>query len=96
MNKNQIQQLLDSDNARLRINKYCVLRRWQTEPLGEKADRLEAEITIPYNCLRMREIQAREPQAVMEEVATVLIREFIKAAELFSDAPGQLTTRPGW
>lgn len=80
MSKRAIQQLLDSNIATLRLNKFCVLRRRQIGAHGEQEDELDAVFSITHVASHIIPIKAREPQEILKEVADAQTEAFTEAA----------------
>ena len=83
--KKEIEQLLNSENARLQINKFCVLSRTQKD--GQPFyDRLTAYFSVTHFCDHVVEIKSRDWEGVVEELAKAQEDCFISVGKQYSIA----------
>lgn len=79
--KNKITDLLNRDDATLKINSFCELRRYQKNALGNPVDRLDAVFSITHSSDFVVTISARDWRGVIEELRTAQRKAFAEAAE---------------
>lgn len=82
--KKEIENLLNSENAYLDLNKFCCLHRWQKNAFGESVDCLKAEFSITTTYDYSEYITARDWRGVVEQVRAAHTRAFAKASEVLS------------
>lgn len=84
--KKEINELLSSENATLRLNKFCTLYRWQVNALGERVDFLRAEFSVTHQYSHSYAVTARSWQKIIEEIQLL-------QSKAFADAANQLNTQ---
>jgi len=77
--KKEITTLLNSEDATLKINKFCILRRWTKNWCGYDVDCLVAEFSITHAFSHRCEIKARDWRGIVEEVLEAQTEAFTKA-----------------
>ena len=82
--KKEIENLLNSENAYLDLNKFCCLHRWQKNAFGEPVDCLKVEFSITSAFDYREEITARDWREIVEQVREAHTRAFAKASEVLS------------
>lgn len=82
--KKEIENLLNSENAYLDLNKLCCLHRWQKNAFGEPVDCLKVEFSITSTFDYREEITARDWRGIVEQVRDAHTRAFAKASEVLS------------
>lgn len=82
--KKEIENLLNSENAYLDLNKFCCLHRWQKNAFGEPVDCLKVEFSITSTFDYREEITARDWRGIVEQVRDAHTRAFAKASEVLS------------
>lgn len=82
--KKEIENLLNSENAYLDLNKFCCLHRWQKNAFGEPVDCLKVEFSITSTFDYREEITARDWRGIVEQVREAHTRAFAKASEVLS------------
>lgn len=82
--KKEIENLLNSENAYLDLNKFCCLHRWQKNAFGEPVDCLKVEFSITSAFDYREEITARDWRGIVEQVREAHTRAFAKASEVLS------------
>lgn len=82
--KKEIEALLRSDDAVLRLNKFCELRRWKVYELGEtepKYDGLKVVFNINHAHDYSDDIYSRDWEGIVEEVKRAQEQAFLTACE---------------
>jgi len=82
--KKEIEALLRSDDAVLRLNQFTRLTRWKVYELGKiepKYDGLEVSFSINSAIEYTQEIKARDWQGIVEEVKEATTTAFELASE---------------
>lgn len=82
--KKEIENLLESENAYLDLNKYCSLHRWQKNAFGEPVDCLKVDFSITTTYDYSEYITARDWRGVVEQVREAHTRAFANASEVLS------------
>jgi len=83
--KKEIEQLLASENATLKINRYCRLHRWQRIDFPvQKVDGLRADFSVVHAYDYAVDIKARTWQGVVEEVAQAQVEAFRRAGDEYA------------
>lgn len=82
--KEKIINLLNSENATLRINQYCTLHRWKKDVFGDSVDALEVVFHITNSFHSIAKIESRNWRKIVEEVADAQERAFVLAAEEYN------------
>ena len=82
--KIEIMELINSESASLKINKFLCLERWKKDAIGNKVDKLEAIFSI--QCVRSRhfEIKSRDYNGILAEVQECQTKAFSEAAEEYN------------
>lgn len=66
--KKEIEKLLKSEDAYLKLNKFCTLHRWTKNAFGEQVDCLRAEFSILHEFDHLKELTARDWRGIVEQV----------------------------
>lgn len=82
--KKEIENLLNSEDDYLQLNKYCALHRWTRNALYEPVDCLKVEFSILHAYDYNEEITARDWQGIVEQVRKAHITAFAQASEELS------------
>ena len=82
--KEKITELLKSENATLKINKFCTLHRWKKDALGSRADGIEVVFMIASGFISVSPIDSRNWRGVVDEVAEAQTLAFALAAEEYN------------
>ena len=80
--KKEINELLNSKDAILKLNKVARLHRWQVDGLGYDCDALKIEFDNPTGCVSFfsKEIKSREFKYIVQEIEEAT-REFARKWE---------------
>lgn len=79
--KKEINHLLESENASLKVNNYCTLHRWTKDILNNDVDRLVATFSITHYSSHSYEIKARDWQGIVAEVQESQTKAFTASAD---------------
>ena len=79
--KKEIMELINSEEGTLKVNKFCMLRRWTKTALNEDVDKLEAIFSITHYSSHVVEIQSREWKSIVDEVALAQAKAFADSAD---------------
>lgn len=79
--KKEIENLINSENGKIDINKCCVLYRWTENALGDPVDCLHVEFNIIGKPDYVFPIKSREWRKIVEEIAEAQTIAFQKMAE---------------
>ena len=79
--KNEIIELLNSEEGTLKINKFCTLHRWTKSALNEDVDRLQAIFSITRYSSHTVDIDSRTWRAIVDDVASAQSKAFADSAE---------------
>lgn len=82
--KKEIMELINSENASIRINKFLRLDRWKKDAIGNKVDKLEAIFSIQHISSRHFEIKSRDYNGIIEEIQECQTKAFFEAAEEYN------------
>lgn len=82
--KKELMELINSESASLRINKFLQLDRWKKDAIGNKVDKLEAIFSIQYISSRHFEIKSRDYNGIIAEVQEYQTKAFVEAAEEYN------------
>ena len=78
--KKEIEALLASENAYLKLNRYCTLHRW-TKSGCIDVDKLEVNFSILSVCGQAAAINSRDWRGIVEEVQAAQTAAFAAVAE---------------
>lgn len=81
--KKEIEKLLTSERADLRINQYALLHRWTKTADGRDVDWLELTISIVHSADHSYRIKARDWEGIVAEVRGAMAEAFVDAAQTF-------------
>lgn len=79
--KKEIENLLASSSAHLKLNQFCTLYRWQKDALGHWCDRLTVEVSLiakPHDfCC---EVNSRDCAGIIREASAAVAKAFVQVA----------------
>lgn len=79
--KKKIENLINSDNGKIDINKCCVLYRWTKNAIGDPVDCLQVEFNIIRKPDFVSSIKSREWRKIVEEIAEAQTIAFKRISE---------------
>ena len=79
--KNEIEKLLKSEDAYLKLNKFCTLHRWTQNAFGEKVDCLEAHFSVLRKLDYIEIVKSRTWREIVDEVCELQEKVFKTIAD---------------
>lgn len=79
--KTEIENLVRSEDALLRLSPFCALHRWTKDALGTPVDHLTADFRILSSHDASIEIKSRDWNGILVEVQEAQTRIFAEAAK---------------
>ena len=79
--KKEIENLIRSEDALLRLSPFCALHRWTKDGIGNPVDHLTADFRILSSHDASIEIQSRDWNGILAEVQEAQARVFAEAAK---------------
>lgn len=77
--KKEIEKLLSSENDSLRLNEYCILKRWKKDALNQKVDRLVIEFNNYYGKYnKIVEIESRNYSEIIKLIENEIKKFFLE------------------
>ena len=82
--KKELNALINSEDATLKINAFCYLHRWTKNALGENIDCLTVTFDLNYVSSHTYYLAARDWQGIVAEVQEAQTKAFADAAATFN------------
>ena len=82
--KKEIENLIRSEDALLRLSPFCTLHRWTKDEIGTPVDYLTADFWILSSHDASIEIKSRDWNGILVEVQEAQTRIFAEAAKILN------------
>lgn len=82
--KKEIEKLLKSEDAYLKLNKFCTLHRWTQNAFGERVDCLEAQFSVLSEFDYIEMVKSRIWREIVDEVCELQQKVFKVVGETLS------------